>query len=400
MNIPPIVAVEIGTTKVAAVVGEMRHDGNMVITGVGEHPSAGVRKGEVVDLEHAVLCARSALKMAEDTSDVTIHEAYVAVSGGHIQSCEGRGEIAIGEGRPINHEDIEEATELARAVNLSSDRRMLHALRKKFVIDDQHQVLQPEGLEGAKLALYSLIIHGIRARLNNIEKVVVNVPVQVAGVAFSGWCSSLAVLDDEQRKAGVILLDMGGGKTDYVVFADGAPELAGSLGVGGDHVTNDIAHAFTIPTAHAESLKRRYGSAVPDPDVGSLEVEVPADGGFPGRKVKIRSLNAVINARLDELLLVIRKRLESERLLHHIGAGVVIAGGGSRAKGLSRLVEKIFGMPMTLGTPKNVSGITSVVEAPEYATCVGLVRYALMEIRRKKRSSLIGALWDIIAGGS
>ncbi len=399
MGMPPVVGIEIGTTKVAAVVGEMRRDGNIVIVGMGEHPSTGVRKGEIVDLEHAVLCARSALKTAEDSCDVTINQVYVAVSGGHIQSATGKGEVAIGEGRIITNDDIEQVSELATAVNLPAERRLLHAIPQRFVIDDQHYVLQPVGLEAAKLALHALIIHGVRARLNNIEKVVSNVPVTVVGSAFSGLCSALSVLSDEQKEAGVVMLDMGGGKTDYVVYADGVAALAGSLGVGGDHVTNDIACAFSIPTMQAEMLKRAFGSAIVEENPPVAEADVPPDGGFPGRRVKVRSLQMVMNARLDELLLIIRKRIESERLMHHIAGGVVVTGGGARVKGLSKLVEKVFGMQMVVGCPRHVSGVSAVIESPEYAVCTGLVQHAFREERRR-RPSLFGALWEILAGGS
>jgi cell division protein FtsA len=267
------------------------------------------------------------------------------------------------------------------------------------VIDDQNTVDQPIGLEAAKLSLHALVIHGVRARLNNIEKVVSNVPVTVVGSAFSGLCSALSVLSDEQRKAGVVMLDMGGGKTDYVVYADGAVALAGSLGVGGDHVTNDIAHAFSIPIGQAEILKRQYGSAVVQEKPAAVEAEVPPDGGFPGRRVKVRSLQAVMNARLDELLLILRKKIEAESLIHHIAGGVVVTGGGARIRELDRLVEKVFGMPMTVGLPRHVSGVSAAIESPEYAACTGLVQHAFME-QRRRRPSILGTLWDMLAGGS
>jgi len=374
------VALEIGTSKVVALVGEMREDGHIVITGMGEHESTGVRKGEIVDLQNAALCVRSALGAAEETGKVTINQVHVAVSGGHIQALINSGEVPVIDpaGR-ISRDDVDAVMNVAEALNLPPDREMIHTLCQHFRVDNQVGVIDPEGLVGAKLALNMLLVHGVRARLHNVINVVKSVPLEVSDAAFGGWCSALAVLTPNQKRDGAIVVDLGGGTTDYVAYSDNVVAAAGVLGVGGDHVTNDIGLAFKIPTAQAERLKRESGSAVFDPATGSKQVVIPAEGGFQGRTVHLKALHTVVNARVDEILVMIRKRLDKESVLHHIGAGVVLTGGGARLHGVVRLAEKIFDLPCSVGKPINVSGLAVVTEGPEYATCSGLVQYGFQE---------------------
>ena len=202
----------------------------------------------------------------------------------------------------ITESDVAQVREVAKAVNLPADREILHSIGQHYCIDDQEQGSSPAGMEGAKLSLDMLVLHGIRGRMHNVAKVVRSVPVGVQDVAFSGLCSAMAVLTPEQKKSGVIVIDLGGGTTDYVVYADDVVAAAGALGIGGDHITNDIALAFNIPTSQTENVKREHGSAFVEPGAGSKKVDVPADVGFPGRNVSLKSLSTVINARADEIL--------------------------------------------------------------------------------------------------
>lgn len=402
MAIPPVVALEIGTSKVVALVGEMREDGHIVITGIGEHESTGVRKGEIVDLQNAALCVRAALGGAEETGKVTINQVHVAVSGGHIQGIVNSGEVpVIDPSGLIGRDDVDSVMEVAQAINLPPDREMLHTLCQHFRIDNQDDVIDPEGMVGAKLALNMLLIHGVRARLRNVINVVQNVPVDVGDVAFGGLCSAMAVLTPEQKRSGVIVVDLGGGTTDYVAYADNVVAAVGAFGLGGDHVTNDIALAFKIPNAQAERLKRESGSAVPVAAPGTVprQVTLPPEGGFQGRSVSVKSLHAVISARVEEILVMTRKRLEKENVLHHIGAGIVLTGGAARLQGVVPLAEKVFDLPCSIGKPINVSGLAVVTDGPEFSTCCGLVQYGFEESEEDERgSSVLGKLKKLFGG--
>lgn len=393
MALPPVVTLEIGTTKTVALVAEMRDDGHVMITGLGEHPSVGVRKGEIIDFENAASCVRSAVEMAEESGKVAVRQVHLAVSGGHIEAVTNRGSVPVlDEEGEITEDDVEQVMEVARAINLPVDREQLHTICQHFQIDDQQRVIRPEGMEGAKLSLDMLILHGVRSRLHNTIRVVRSIPLDVHDVVFSGIGSALAVLTVEQKRSGIVVIDLGGGTTDYLVYADNVVAAAGSLGLGGDHVTNDIALAFNIPTAQSEGLKKEAGSAVTDGGAGAQRVTLPPQVGFQGRTVALASLHTVINARMDEILRMVRKRLEERRVLSRVGAGIVLTGGGSRLKGLGELAEKVFRLPCAVGPPRSVSGLDAVSEGPEYATCAGLAQYAFRTLGEEAPTSLLGRL--------
>ena len=398
MALAPVVALEIGTAKTVALVGESRDDGTTMITGIGEHPTTGVRKGEITDLESALICVRAALQAAEDNAQVTIREVHLALSGGHIQSVVNRGSApVIDPAGEITEEDVQHVMNIARAVNLPPDREILHTICQHFHIDDQEKVVRPEGLEGAKLAVDMLALYGVRSRMRNTVKVVRTVPMEVQDVAFSGLCSALAVLTPEHKESGVLLIDLGAGTTDYVAYAADTVAAAGAIGVGGDHVTNDIALAFNIPARQAEALKRESGGAMVDPSARAQRLTLPPDVGFPERTITLHALQTVMNARLDETLTMIRSRIDPE-IVSHIGAGVVLTGGGARCKDARLLAERIFGMPCSLGTARGVSGLATAISGPEYATAIGMVRYGFKTAARAEPNSLIGSWWQKMFG--
>lgn len=391
MSARPVVALEIGTTKVVALVGEMRDDNHIMIIGMGLHPSSGVRKGEIVNLENAMACARGALAEAEDTSKVTIRQVHLVVSGGHIQSFVNRGMVPVREESEITREEIDQVKEVARTVTLPPDREILHTILKHFCIDDQEKVVQPEGMEGSRLSLDMLVVHGVRNRLRNTVKVVRSLPMDVGDLAFGGLVSAMAVLTPEQKASGVIVIDLGGGTTDYVAYTDTVVGAAGVLGVGGDHVTNDIALAFKIPVTQAEQLKKEHGNALIDASSTGQKITLPPEVGFPGTSVIIRSLHTVINLRMEEILRMIKKRLANDQVLHQIGVGVVLTGGGANMKGIAPLAEKIFGLPCMVGKPSHhVSGLVAAVESPDYAACVGMLVYAFRAGSAGKASGIGG----------
>lgn len=394
MAYDPIVALEIGTSKVVALVGEMRDDGHIMITGVGEAPSAGVRKGEIIDRENAAACVRSVIEMAEETGKVSIHEIHLAISGGHVQSLVNSGDTPVQsrEGR-ITKDDIDQAMELAKAISLPADRDLIHTLYQHFAIDAHQRVINPEGMVGSKLTVHMLAVHGIRSYIDNVANVAKGIPLDVCDIAFSGLCSALSVLTPQQKQSGAIVIDLGGGTTDYLVYADDVIASTGAIGVGGDHVTNDIMMAFNIPGSQAEKIKRESGNAIVDPAVAQHRVTIPPEVGFPGRTVTLKALHTVINARMDEVLRLVRKKIELDASLHKIAAGVVLTGGGARMKGITTLAERVFGLPCFIGLPRNVSGLVTVSEGPEYATCSGLVEYGFRNAGEGRSS---GGVMDII----
>jgi cell division protein FtsA len=372
----PIVAVEIGTSKVVALVGERRDDDYLMISGVGEHPSSGLRKAEVINLENAANALREALHGAEESGRVAIREVHLVVSGGHLQSMVNRGSAPVDDpGGEITEDDVERVMNVASAINLPEERDVLHTVCQHFCIDEQERVIKPDGMVGARLSVDMLVVHALRSCIRNTVKVVTSLGVEVADVAFGGLCSALAVLTSEQRSSGVVVIDLGAGSTDFFAYGEGVVMTAGCIGVGGDHVTNDIALAFNIPGGQAERIKCESGDAVGDAYNGDKKISLPPEVGFPGRTVHVKSLHAVMNARVAEIFEMVRDHLGSRDMLHHLAAGVVLIGGGAHMNGVTTLAEQVFGLPCTIGRPRDVSGLAVVTEGPEYASAIGMVQY-------------------------
>jgi cell division protein FtsA len=399
--VDPVAALEIGTSKVIAMVGEMREDGNVMVTGVGERPSSGVRKGEIIDLESATLCAKSVLAEAEETSNVALGQVFMAASGSHIRGLVNRGAIPIRDPDGlVSEDDVDEVMELARAVSLPADREVIHTICRHFCIDDQARVIKPEGMAGAKLSVDMLVLHGVRGLLRNTVRVVEQIPMEVQDVAFSGLCSALSVLTAEQKKSGVVVIDLGGGTTDFMAYAGGVVACGGALGVGGDHVTNDLAIAFNIPMGRAEKLKKEIGSATIPSVLEPSKVSLPAEVGFPGRTINLRPVHTVINARMDEIFKMIKKRLDDDNVLPMVGAGIVLTGGGAHMKGVTELAETVFGVPCFIGAPRGITGIAVATDGPEYAACCGLVQYGFRVQERpgSSRGNILNAFMKTILG--
>jgi cell division protein FtsA len=400
MAAPPIVALEIGTSKIVALVGETREDNYIMITGTGECPSKGIRKGEIVDVNNASACVRRALDMAEENGKVSIREVVLAISGVHVQSMSNRGTVPIlSKDGIIGEDDVEQVREVAKAVNLPTDREILHSLDQYYSLDDQDRVMKPEGMSGARLSHDMLVLHCVRSRLETSIRLVQSLSVDVDDVVFSGLCSGMSVLTPEHKRGGVVVVDLGGGATDYMAYASNVPAAAGVLGVGGDHVTNDIAMAFNISTSQAERLKRESGCATTGTVNRSQRLSMAPEVGFPGRSVNLSSLHSVIHARMEESLTIVRDRLSKEQALHHLGVGVVLTGGGAHLKGVVDLTEEIFQLPCEIGRPRGVTGVATVTDGPEYATCSGLVQYGFKAYSEKKRKPLFKQWLSSFVGG-
>ena len=400
MNLPPIVALEVGTTTVRAVIGESRDDGHLMITGLGEAPSRGVRKGEIVDFDNALQCVRTALQAAEENGRVIINQVHLVVTGGHIRSLVNRGSVPVeNPHREITAAEVEHAMKTARAVSLPTDRQIVHTICQCFQVDDQAGVVQPEGMEGSTLAADMLIIHGASTRLRNVVKVARSVQVDIEDVAFGGLCSALGVLSPEDKAAGAAVIDLGGGTTDYVIYANNAIAAAGAFGVGGDHVSNDIARALRVSPADAERIKEESGSAMVDMTSRSQRLSLPGETGAAPRAARLSDLHTVMHLRVEETLNLVKAELVEGNLLHSLGAGVVLTGGGARMRNVIELAEKVFGLPCRVGLPRGVAGLAAVTEGPEYAAAVGMVRYAYMNASRKPGAGRsFRTLWQSLFG--
>jgi cell division protein FtsA len=317
----------------------------------------------------------------------------LAVSGGHLQSLVNQGSKMIsGKNAEITEADEAEVMDLARAMNLPPDREVIHSIGQHFIIDGDRVVHRAVGMDGSKLALDMLIVHGARSRLHTPVRLVRTIPLELEDQVFGGLCSALAVLTPEQKESGALVIDLGGGTTDYVLYASSKIAAMGSLAVGGDHVTNDIATAFNIQTRQAERVKRESGSAVVDLANKMKTVTVPADMSFEARTFTQGALHTVVNARLDELFQFIARRLHGENL-HQLKAGVILTGGGAKLKGMRELGEKVFRLPCAIGRIQGVSGAVTQVADPEFATVVGLLKFG-HKMARQVEPSALAQWWE------
>lgn len=379
MAVPPIAALEIGTSRTVVCVGEVDEGGRMKITGVGSYPTTGVRKGQVVDLTQARVGVESAAKQAEKMSSVSIWQLLLATSGGHIQSVVNPGMLTIRSAeRVVSREDIAEVTENAQSISLDNERQVLHTITQAFTVDDQPGIVKPEGMRCKVLALNVMAVHGLKSRIDNAVSVAKSAQLEVTDVAFSGICAALAVLTPEQKRNGVVLVDLGGGTTNYIAYCNSVISAVGCIAVGGDHVTNDIAQAFNMTQTRAEELKRAEGCAVLDPETSTRRVMLPAQVGFEERMLSCKALHTVINARMDETFLVLRSKLDEAGVLPHLGGGVVLTGGGAYLRKVSDLAQRVFGLPCRIGLPVNVDGLEQVEQPAALSTAAGLVLYGHM----------------------
>ncbi|MDD4017929.1 MAG: cell division protein FtsA [Kiritimatiellae bacterium] len=376
MAIPPIAALEIGTSRTVMCVGESDESGRVRITGVGTYPTTGVRKGQITDLAQARVGVEAAAKQAGKQADVSIWQVLLATSGAHIQAVVNPGMVTIRSGdRVVSREDIEEVTENAQTVQLEADRQVLHTITQSFTVDDQPGIVKPEGMRCKVLALNVMAVHGLRNRIENAVSVAKSAQLEVTDVAFSGICAALAVLTPEQKRNGVVLVDLGGGTTNYIAYCNNVISAVGCVAVGGDHVTNDIALAFNIPLNRAEEVKRAEGSAVIDSESGGRRVTLPADVGFEERLISCKTLHTVINARMDETFRVLRSKLDEAGVLPHLGGGVILTGGGAYLRKVTDLAQRVFGLPCRVGLPVNVEGLESVEQPAALSTAAGLALY-------------------------
>lgn len=373
----PIVAIEMGTSKIVVLVGEVREDERIAIIGVGESNSSGIRKGEVVNLNNASTCLCAALAAAEESANISLRSVYLSIAGGHISSSVNEGStIVVDPEMGVSVADIDAAIKAAKAISLGQEQTIIHSLSRYFTIDRQQKVLTPAEMEGHHLSLEMIILHGSKTCINNTINIIQDRDIDIADVVFGGICSAQAVLTNEQKDSGVVVIDIGGGTTDYVAYKDSVVEAIGSLAVGGDHITNDMVLAFNIPMARAEEIKKRYGSATISSYDPENKISLPPQVGFTGKSFSKHALSTVINARVDEILKTVKRRLDEAGVMDHIGAGVVLTGGCAKLDGINIIANDVFGVPCTTGRLVNAGGLPSAIDSPEYVTCYGLIEYA------------------------
>lgn len=394
-----LVGVEVGTSKVCAVVGETGREGTLRILGVGSAPSRGVRKGEIVDIAIATECVHDALADAETNSDAEIGSVSVAVTGSHIRSFNSRGAILIPSERfEIDDEDVSEVAVKAREVNIPTENAFLHSIIQHYYVDGQEGVLNPIGMVGRRLEADYHIIHGVKTRLQNTLRCIRENGVQLDEVVVNSLASAQAVLDQHQKDLGAVAIDMGGGVTDYIVYENGAVRHSGVLAVGGDHISNDISLGLRIPLTRAEKLKVEEGSTVLGQGTPGEMIVLKNDAGFSGKEVEREMLNTIIHARVREMFELIRKGIESEIPLHLLGAGVVLTGGCSLIKGVKDVAESVFDLPVSLAREAGVSGPKSVLNNPQYSTAIGLIKFTQALRAEEEDPGLFGSVLQKIGG--
>lgn len=369
-----IVGLDIGTSKVVAVVGEVDADGIMEIVGIGSHPSRGLKKGVVVNIESTVNAIQRAVEEAELMAGCQIHSVYVGIAGSHIRSMNSHGIVAVKDREVFQH-DLDRVLDAAQAVAIPADQRVLHTLPQEYVIDNQGGIKEPLGMSGVRLeAKVHLVTCAVNAA-QNIEKCVQRCGLEVDGIILEQLASSYSVITDDERDLGVCLVDIGGGTSDIAIFTDGSIRHTGVIPIAGDQVTNDIAMALRTPTQHAEEIKIRYACALTQLARPEETIKVPSVGDRPPRDLSRQSLAEVVEPRYDELFTLIQAELRRSGFEELVPAGVVLTGGTSKMEGVVELAEEIFHMPVRIGAPQHARGLNDITRNPIYATAVGLLLY-------------------------
>jgi len=369
-----IVGLDIGTSKVVAIVGEVKDDDSIEIIGLGSHPSRGLKKGVVVNIESTVQSIQRAVEEAELMAGVEIDSVYAGIAGSHVSSLNSHGIVAIKD-REVTHADVERVIDAARAVPIPADQKILHILPQEFIIDNQEGIHDPVGMSGVRLEARVHMVTGAVSAAQNIIKCVRRCGLEVEDLILEQLASSYSVLEDDEKDLGVCLVDVGGGTTDIAVFTGGSIRHTGVIPIAGDQVTNDIAVALRTPTQHAEEIKLKYACALTQLASPDETIEVPSIGDRPPRRLSRQTLAEVVEPRYEELLTLIQGELRRSGFEGLVAGGVVMTGGSSKMEGLIDLAEEVFHMPVRLGVPRYVTGLVDVVRNPIHATGVGLLLF-------------------------
>lgn len=378
-----IVGLDIGTTKICAVVGELQ-PGTIEIIGIGSHPSEGLRKGVVVNIEKTVESIKEAIEEAETMAGCEISSVYAGIAGGHIKGFNSHGVIALKE-KEVTKKDIERVIEAASAVAIPMDREVIHILTQEYIVDDQDNILDPLGMSGVRLEAKIHIVTGAVTSAQNIIKCANRAGLDVCDIVLESLASSEAVLTNEERNLGVSLIDFGGGTTDMAVFSKGSIKHTSVLALGGDNLTYDISIGLRTPTPEAERMKIKYGCALSSMIGHDETIEVPGVGGRKPRILTREILGEIIEPRIEEIFSLIHNELLRSGYENMINSGVVITGGSAELNGVPEIAEQIFNAPARTGFPQGITGLTEVVNKPMYATAVGLVLYGAKRSKEGKK---------------
>ncbi|WP_130469836.1 cell division protein FtsA [Candidatus Magnetaquicoccus inordinatus] len=370
-----IVGLDIGTTKICCIVADQQPDGRLDIIGVGTHPSRGLRKGVVIDIDSTVESMRMAVEEAEMMAGVEIRMVYAGIAGGHIKSGNSNGVVATKDGE-VTASDIQRVLDAARAHNIPMDREILHIIPQEYILDGQDGIKQPLNMSGVRLEARVHIVTGAVASAQNIIKCVNRCGLDVGDIILEQLASAEAVLTPDEKELGVCLLDIGGGTTDIALFSEGHIKHTAVLAIGGDHLTNDIAVGLRTPTREAELIKRKYGCALSSLVNPEESIEVPSIGDRKARSLGRHILAEIIEPRVEELFTLVSREIARSGFEEQLAAGVVLTGGSSITEGMVELAEEVFNKPVRRGTPQGIGGLTDVVNSPVYATAVGLVMFA------------------------
>ncbi len=370
-----IVGLDIGTSKVMAIVGEVKPSGELEIIGLGSHPSRGLKKGVVVNIESTVQSIQRAVEEAELMAGCEIHSVYSGIAGSHVRSLNSHGIVAIKD-KEVGQGDVERVIDAAKAVAIPADQKILHVLPQEYIIDAQEGIRDPIGMSGVRLEAKVHIVTGADSSAQNIVKCVQRCGLAVDDIVLEQLASSYAVLTDDEKDLGVCIVDIGGGTTDLAVFGNGAIRHTAVIPIAGDQVTNDIAVSMRTPTQYAEDIKIKYACALSQLANPDETIEVPSVGDRPPRRLARQTLAEIVEPRYEELFGLIRDELRRSGFEEQVAAGIVLTGGSAKMEGAIELAEEVFHMPVRLGIPQYVSGLTGVVSNPIHATGVGLLLYA------------------------
>jgi cell division protein FtsA len=376
-----IVGLDIGTTKICAIVGELTDEGIDII-GIGSHPSRGLRKGVVVNIESTVQSIQRAIDEAEAMAGTEITHVYTGIAGGHIKSFGGRGVVALKD-REVRDADIARVIEQAKTVNIPVDREVIHVLPQEFIVDEQSGIKEPLGMTGARLEARVHIVTGAVTSAQNIVKCANRAGLNVADIVLQPLASSEAVLTEEEKELGVCLVDIGGGTTDIAIFQNGSIVHTAVIALGGNNLTNDIAMGLRTPMEQAERIKQKHGCALTAMVDKQEMIEVPSVGGREPRVMGRQILTEILEPRVEEIFQLVHHEIERNGFSELLASGVVITGGSTLLPGMPELAEEIMGVPVRRGVPRGIGGLVDVVKSPVYATGVGLVVYGAKNLDRR-----------------
>ena len=384
-----IVGLDIGTSKVVAIVGEISPDNEVEIIGLGSHPSRGLKKGVVVNIESTVQSIQRAIEEAELMSGCQIHSVYAGIAGSHVRSLNSHGIVAIRD-KEVTSADVERVIDAARAVAIPADQKILHILPQEFIIDEQESIREPIGMSGVRLEAKVHMVTGAVSAAQNIIKCVRRCGLEVDDIILEQLASSHSVLTDDEKELGVCLVDIGGGTTDIAVFTEGAIRHTAVIPIAGDQVTNDIAVALRTPTQYAEEIKIKYACALTQLASIDETIEVPSVGERPDRRLARQTLAEVVEPRYEELFTLIQAELRRSGFEDLCAAGIVLTGGSSKMEGAVELAEEIFHMPVRLGVPQYVMGLVDVVRNPIHSTGVGLLLFGYQNRAMRESEARMG----------